>query len=76
MFRTDMTVKEVMPPPGLYCRSGHTAPEMFRRAGTKAPEEPTKFFQISHSTQPNVDGVYCEPCLIVANAMSKSERRR
>jgi hypothetical protein len=73
MFRTDMTVKEVASPPGLYCRSGHRAAEMFRRAGTQAPEEPIKFFQVSCNAQ--VDGVYCEPCLIIANAMAKSERR-
>ncbi len=70
-FRPDMTVKEVLAPPGLYCRSGHTAPKMFRRAGTKAPEEPTKFFQVSCRAQPHVEGVYCEPCLIVANALAK-----
>lgn len=74
-LRADMTVKEVEAPQGSYCRSGHRAPEVFRRAGTTAPEEPTKFFRVSSSVNPEVDGVYCEPCLIVANAMAKSNRR-
>ena len=68
-FRPGMTVKEVSTPPNLYCKSGHTAPERWRRAGTKAPEEPTKFFQVSCNDHPDVEGVYCEPCLVVANAM-------
>lgn len=73
-YRPGMTVKEVLPPAGLYCRSGHTAPKQFRRAGTQAPEEPTKFFQVTCSDYPGVEGVYCEPCLIVANAMSGQRR--
>jgi hypothetical protein len=72
--RADMTVKEVTPPQGLSCRSGHTAPAKFRRAGTMAPEEPTKFFQVSSSGNPEVNGVYCEPCLIIANAMAHKTR--
>jgi hypothetical protein len=65
----DMVVKEVAPPMSLWCKSGHEAPAMFRRRGTKAPEEPTKFFRISCSHDPHVNGIYCEPCLIIANAM-------
>jgi hypothetical protein len=71
MLHSDLTVKEVSPPPGLRCRSGHTAPTLFRREGTQAPEEPTKFFQVSCSHNPEVNGIYCEPCLIVANAMNR-----
>lgn len=66
-------VKEVGPPPNLYCRSGHNAPELFRRGGTKAPEEPTKFFQVSSDGHPAVNGVYCEPCLIIANSMNQMQ---
>lgn len=74
-FRPDMTVREVPAPFTLRCRSGHVAPELFRRTGTKGPEEPTKFFRVSSDTHPEVDGVYCEPCLIVANAMAGPKRR-
>lgn len=69
----DMVVREVLPPPGLQCRSGHVAPEKFRRAGTMAPEEPIKFFQISSAYHPEVNGVYCEPCMIIANAMARKK---
>jgi hypothetical protein len=68
--KADMVVKEVTPPTNLWCKSGHEAPTMFRRLGTKAPEERTKFFQVSCSHEPHVNGVYCEPCLIIANAMN------
>lgn len=74
-LRPDMTVKEVQAPVGLHCRSGHTATERWRRMGLQSPEEPTKFFQVSCSNHPEVDGVYCEPCLVIANAMTKSNRR-
>ena len=76
MLHADLTVKEVQPPLGLRCHSGHEAPSMFRRLGTKAPEEPTKFFQVTSSNNPQVNGVYCEPCLIVANAMSRQEKEK
>lgn len=69
MRRADMVVKEVTTPSNLWCKSGHEAPAMFRRLGTKAPEEPTKFFQVSCSHASHVNGIYCEPCLIIANAM-------
>lgn len=70
----DFVAKEVEPPHGFLCRSGHEAPKLFRRLGTKAPEEPTKFFQVSSLKNPQVNGVYCEPCLIVANEMSRQEK--
>lgn len=73
---TDMTVKEVSAPHDLQCKSGHAAPKMFRRAGLTAPEEPTRFFQVSTSHDPHVNGVYCEPCLIIANAMSTKNQMR
>jgi hypothetical protein len=36
------------------------------------PEEATRFFRVS-SDDPNVNGTYCEACLIIANAMKRKE---
>jgi hypothetical protein len=63
-----MTVKQVSAPPNLFCRSGHTAPPIFQTG-------PTKFFSVNSDVDPNVNGVYCEPCLIVAHAMAAKNRR-
>lgn len=71
-----MTVKEVTTPHNLWCRTGHVAPEKFRREGTTAPEEPIRFFQVSAVQHPEINGVYCEPCLIIANAMSTQNQMR
>ena len=73
MLAADLVIKECDPPPGRQCRSGHEAPRLFRREGTKAPEEPTKFFRVRCSKNSEVNGVYCEPCLIVANAMTQNQ---
>jgi hypothetical protein len=66
-----MTVKEVPVPFNRYCKSGHQAPVKFARRGTQFPEEITKFFLVSSDQYPEVNGVYCEPCLILANAMTR-----
>ena len=71
--KADLTVKEVRPPHGLWCRSGHKAPPSFRRDGPLGKELPTRFFQVSSDKAPSVNGTYCEPCLIVANAMNRNE---
>jgi hypothetical protein len=73
--RADLTVKEVPSPANLCCRSGHVAPETFRREGMLGPDEPTKFFHVVSNQNPEINGVYCEPCLIIANAMSKNKMR-
>ena len=45
------------------CKSGHGVPPG------------TRFFMVSGETLPRLKwGVYCEPCLIVANKMAKSKR--
>lgn len=71
--RPDLTIKEVVTPQGRWCRSGHVAPENFRRDPDKDPE-PTKFFQVSSKTTGN--GVYCEPCLVVAHAMAREKKAK
>jgi hypothetical protein len=77
--KPDLNLKEVPPPHQNWCSSGHAAPEKFARHGEALPEEPTKFFQVSSLNNPSANGVYCEPCVIVSNAISRGEvqvRRR
>ena len=69
-----MTVKEVSAPPNRYCKACLEAPELFRRLGTKAPEEPMLFFRVSCDIDVNVNGTYCERCLIIANALKEHGR--
>lgn len=71
--RPDLVISEAKTPPQNWCKSGHFAPEMFRRKGSKAEEEPTRFYRISSDVNPSVNGTYCEVCLIAANAMSRGE---
>lgn len=55
-----------------WCDSGHKAPALFRRTGPESPEEPTRFFRVNC---PNLKGIYCEPCLIVANHMARLKKQ-
>jgi hypothetical protein len=69
----DMTVREVLAPIGNLCHSGHTAPEEFKRNGVDV--EPTRFFEVRAKNNPSVIGVYCEPCLIIANHMAQQKKK-
>jgi hypothetical protein len=71
-FRADMVMKEVQVPPNGFCRSGHTAPKLFKREPHK-PAVATKFFQISSDLDSTINGVYCEPCLIVSRAIANGQ---
>jgi hypothetical protein len=71
--KPDLVMKEVQPPHQNWCMSGHFAPERFARNGTALPEEPTKFFAVASGHSPNVRGVYCEPCLIISNALARGD---
>lgn len=71
--KADFAAKEVPTPINHWCKSGHQAPATFRRGGTLAAEEPTKFFSVISRQLPEINGVYCEPCLIIANAMQRGE---
>lgn len=79
-LEADMSMGEVNSPPLGICASGHSAPAVFRREGPDSPEEPTRFFQVSKRDKSSGKivclGVYCEPCLIVANAMARMWRAR
>ena len=65
-MKDDIITREVNAPPGHWCSSGHFAPEKFQ-------DKSTRFFAISSSIA-SIDGVYCEPCVIVANHISRKKR--
>ena len=76
----DLVFGEVRtPPPNHWCSSGHSAPEEFAREGPGTEKTPTRFFTVSQRDKIKVNGkrkwvtlgVYCEPCVIVANAMAR-----
>lgn len=71
--KADLVFKEVRTPHGHWCKSGHVAPTTFRREGPQGEDLPTKFFQVASDKNPQVNGVYCEPCLIIAHAMQRNE---
>lgn len=68
--KPDLSFKEVSAPPNGWCHSGHVAPSVFKRDPAKEPE-PTKFFQAA-SLVGSINGVYCEPCLIIAHAHARA----
>ena len=72
----DLTTTEVPAPDGRLCRSGHVAPLMFRREGAGTLEKPTRFFEVTSLKSPAVNGVYCEPCLMIANALADARRSK
>lgn len=57
-------------PVGRWCRGGHVAPATFQR-NPPNPAEPMRFFRVSGNK--GVSGIYCEACLVVANAMRRGE---
>lgn len=68
----DLVQREVDPPKNRWCCSGHEAPLMFRRSGPESKEELTKFFQVSGH---GINGIYCEPCLIIAHHMAREQNK-
>ena len=71
--KADLVIREVSPPHEFWCKSGHKAPAEFHREGERQPAQPTKFFQIKSKAHPEANGIYCEPCLVIANAMQRNE---
>ena len=72
--KPDLTFKEVNPPHKRWCTSGHEAPEMFAREGPGTEKTLTRFFRVSNTNNKDVNGTYCEPCVIVANALARKNR--
>lgn len=62
----DLTFRECDAPINHWCDSGHQAPELFAaEPGDK--ETATRFFRASGKVQ----GIFCEPCLILATWISR-----
>lgn len=67
--KPDFIVKEITQPHGLWCKSGHVAAPTHQREPL-LPATPTRFFRVKSDKMPEVSGIYCEPCLMVAHAMA------
>ncbi len=72
MFDADLEQIEVEPPLENWCASGHQAPATFRREGPGTPDLPTRFFLVKGH---NVHGIYCEPCLAIANHIARLKKQ-
>lgn len=73
--KANLQVKQVAATQGRWCSSGHMAPESWSREGAGTPLLPMQFFQVSSASDHGVSGTYCEPCLMVANAMARQKKR-
>lgn len=70
MFKkADITYKQVENY-DYWCDTGHYTKKTFKRNGQE--EEKIKFFKVISN---NLCGIYCEPCLIVANYMIRQKRK-
>ena len=67
----DITQEQVETPINRYCFSGHFAPELYRRNGSDSPQEPIRFFSVKSN---NINGIYCEICLVIANYLAKLKK--
>ncbi len=72
MLKADVTFAQENPPMDNWCDSGHFAPKLFRREGPDSTPEPTRFFRASGK---GLNGIYCEPCLILVNYAAKAKRK-
>lgn len=70
----DLTIKQVEAPLNNRCSSGHVSAHLFRRGGKDSPEEPIRFFEIYKGSE--YLGIFCEPCLTVANHISKQLKNK
>jgi hypothetical protein len=69
--KVGITFKQVENP-SRHCSSGHIAPETFKNQDTGL-EEQTRFFYING---PGISGIYCEPCLCIANYIAGQIRKK
>jgi len=74
MIKPNITYKEIDTPENRRCDCCHKAPETFRRDGPGTPSLPTKFFHVK-MTEGNIDGVFCEPCLVLVNYLANQKRK-
>ena len=72
--KVDLQVKQVSPTHGRWCSSGHVAPEMWAREGKGTGLVPTSFYQVTSVRDSRLNGTYCEPCLVIANAIARQKK--
>ena len=77
-FTTSEVISEERRCKGCAAR-GAVPPPAWEREGVGKGLEKTRFFRVSSQGNPASDGTYCEPCIVVARAFSrttKSDQRR
>lgn len=67
-MQADLNIKQVDSPINHRCDSGHIAPESFLVGDKRIP---TRFFSVKNK---NINGIYCELCLTVANYVAKQNK--
>lgn len=67
-MKADITIKQVTDPSDRYCSSGHIAEETFKADHNIMPN---RFFSIIGN---NINGIYCESCLFLANNVKRSKK--
>ena len=72
LYDADIIIAEVEAPITRWCDCGHSAQLAFKLSPT-APEHPVRFFMVTHK-ETGVKGIYCEPCLIIANHLAKKQK--
>lgn len=70
-LKADLTQKEVDPPFNRWCACGHYAPSFFKKDGPHSGL-PIRFFLVEGK---EINGIYCELCLIIANWNSSINKR-
>ncbi|NJO18690.1 MAG: hypothetical protein HC877_24080 [Thioploca sp.] len=74
MMKPTITYKEVKRPVDNMCANGHLCSEYYRRNGPHSPQEAMRFFSITGEGLPK--GIYCEPCLVIANHLARVKEKK
>lgn len=74
MIPPNITYKEIDPQNDQKCDCCYKAPETFRRDGPGSPALPTRFFCVT-MINGDMNGVYCERCLVLINYLAKKKRK-
>jgi len=72
MLKADIIQRQVTAPPGGHCDSGHRVEFLFK--GRKEEPGEVRFYHVSGKGINN-PGIYCEPCVILMNAMAAEKRK-
>lgn len=74
--RPDIEFHECGEPLSRLCASGHVAPEVFARGGPGTEKLPTRFYDVVVHSDPGKSGVYCEPCVLIAQHLARQSRSK